>query len=234
MTNALKAYSLCVEEILTVSDISIRQPLRVTAGTFATTAVALVLTVLLSLFAVVGLGSSAGAQAAEEEAFLDALNETRSELGLSELTLNTELTELSRVWAAEMAQEGEIFHANPISANMTSDWLKLGENVGVGPEVDALMKAFIESPTHYQNIIDPEFTHVGVGVIWDGDLMFTTHRFMKVADRTLSTPTTSVPGSDELALEALPTSNQPGRIVAPPASEQRIAVLVEALAKQTD
>lgn len=193
----------------------------------------MVLAVLLPILAVVGLTGSAGAQAAEEEAFVRELNETRVELGLPELTLNAELTELSRVWAAEMAEEGEIFHANPISANMTSNWLKLGENVGVGPEVNTLMDAFIDSPTHYQNIIDPEFTHVGVGVVWEGDLMFTTHRFMKLADRSLSTPTTSVPGSSDVPLEALPTSSRAGSPVAPPASEQRIAVLVDAMAKQS-
>lgn len=219
-----------------MSDISNRRILRDLAGTTTTAIVALVLAVLLPILTVItvtGLSGSAGAQAAEEEAFLRSLNETRTELGLSELTLNTELTDLSRVWAEEMAEEGEIFHANPISANMTSDWLKLGENVGVGPEVDTLMDAFIDSPTHYQNIVDPEFTHVGVGVVWDGDLMFTTHRFMKLADRSLSTPTTSVPEAGDAPLEALPTSNQPGRVVAPPASEQRIAVLVDAIAKQS-
>lgn len=191
----------------------------------------------MAIGAIVGFGEPAGAQAAEEEAFFESLNETRVELGLSELKLNTELTNLSRDWAAEMADEGEIFHANPISANMTSDWLKLGENVGVGPQVDALMAAFIDSPTHYQNIIDPEFTHVGVGVVWEDDLMFTTHRFMKTADLTLSTPTTSIPddGTPDDGTPgrpALPISTQPGRNVVPPASEQRIAVVVEALATQ--
>lgn len=237
MTNGLKTYSLCVEVIITVSDIPIkRAPCTHSRHRIAVAAgVALVIAVLFPFLALVGLQSPAGAQAAEEEAFLEKLNETRVELGLSELNLSAELTNLSRIWAAEMAEEGEIFHANPISANMTSNWLKLGENVGVGPEVGALMDAFIDSPTHYQNIIDPEFTHVGVGVVWDGDLMFTTHRFMKVADRTLSTPTTSIPGQQDQPLEAqlevLPTSARP---VTPPASERRIGVLVEALASQAN
>lgn len=220
-----------------MSDVSVRPSPRVRAGSLATLAVVVVLAVVASFLALASSANPAGAQAAEEEAFFRALNETRTELGLPELTINTELTSLSRVWAAEMAEEGEIFHANPISENMTSDWLKLGENVGVGPEVDALMDAFIASPTHYQNIIDPEFTHVGVGVVWEGDLMFTTHRFMKLADRTLSTPTTSVAGQSDLALEDLPINTRPtsspgGELVAPPASEARIAVLVDAFAKQ--
>ncbi len=185
--------------------------------------------------------STASAQSGderEEGAFLTALNETRRDLGLNELIVSDELTRLSRVWAIEMAREGEIFHANPISANMTSDWLKLGENVGVGPEVGALMDAFIASPTHYENIIDPEFTHVGVGVVWEGDLMFTTHRFMKLADRSLGTPTTTPPdaappASDpvvETTASDLPTaSTGDGTPVPPPATAERIATLVQSL-----
>ena len=45
------------------------------------------------------------------------------------------------------------------------------------------MDAFIASPGHYANIVDPEFTHIGVGVIRDPDnpaRLFTTHRFMKL------------------------------------------------------
>lgn len=179
------------------------------------------------------LKSTAGAQVAEEQAFLDALNQTRADLGLQELILHDELTVLSRLWAKEMAAEGEIFHANPISENLTANWLKLGENVGVGPEVEALMDAFIASPGHYENIIDPEFTHYGVGVVWDGETMFTTHRFMKLADATATTPTTSVPTAEgSIAQTSAPSQvteaidNGPTR---PPATEKRIAVLVNAL-----
>ncbi|MEE9416512.1 MAG: CAP domain-containing protein [Acidimicrobiales bacterium] len=182
------------------------------------------------------LNSSAGAQAGEEQAFLDALNQTRNDLGLPALILHDELTSLSRLWAEEMAAEGEIFHANPISENLTANWLKLGENVGVGPEVGALMDAFIASPGHYENIIDAEFTHYGVGVVWDGDIMFTTHRFMKLADVSAATPTTSVPDPDDLAAQptSTPTQASPpgGGPTSPPASEERIAVLVSALANR--
>ena len=48
-----------------------------------------------------------------------------------------------------------ICHASPISEGMTQDWAKLGENVGTGPDVGSVMDAFIASPGHYANIVDP-------------------------------------------------------------------------------
>jgi hypothetical protein len=80
-----------------------------------------------------------------------------------------------------MANAGTIFHANPISAGVTAPWIKLGENVGTGPSVPPVMTAFINSPKHYANIVDPAFTSIGVGVVWVGPQMFTTHRFMQTS-----------------------------------------------------
>ena len=58
-------------------------------------------------------------------------------------------------------------------------WTLVGENVGAGPEVGGLMDAFVASPTHYANIVEPRFDYIGVGVTWGSDgRMYTTHVFM--------------------------------------------------------
>lgn len=116
-----------------------------------------------------------------------------------------------------------ICHASPISAGVTHSWAKLGENVGTGPDVGSIMNAFIASPGHYANIIDPEFTHIGVGVVWDGNRMYTTHRFMKLQSAPqppttttaapATTTTTNAPGvtttSAAAATTAAPTTAAP-------------------------
>ena len=62
---------------------------------------------------------------------------------------------------------------------MSGNWTKLGENVGVGYDVDGLMQAFINSPSHYRNLVDPDWNYVGVGVSYGSDgRMYTTHNFM--------------------------------------------------------
>lgn len=118
---------------------------------------------------------------ADEAQFVALLNQTRARGGLPPLAVDAELTSLARGWAQHQADAGHISHANPISAGVTADWLKLGENVGTGGNVQVVMDAFIASPGHYANIMDPEFTKVGVGVVWVGNALYTTHRFMKLA-----------------------------------------------------
>ncbi len=70
--------------------------------------------------------TSAAATAAEESAFVTALNQVRAENGLPGLTVNTELSNLSRGHAQVMADAGEIFHASPISEGYTGAWSKFG------------------------------------------------------------------------------------------------------------
>ena len=45
------------------------------------------------------------------------------------------------------------------------------------------MTAFVNSPAHYQNIVDPSYNYIGVGVSYDANgRMFTTHDFMALGD----------------------------------------------------
>ncbi len=164
--------------------------------------------------------NSASAQATEEASFVAAINNVRSSAGLPALTIHGELTSLSRTWAQNMANAGQISHASPISAGLTAPWLKLGENVGVGPSVTALMDAFVASPGHYANLVDPEFTHVGVGVVWVGDVMYTTHRFMKLETSTPPPPppTTTTPPPSPVSTTSTVAINRPPQAVQPESS----------------
>jgi Cysteine-rich secretory protein family len=154
---------------------------------------ALAAVVVFALLAFVGnvatpVQASPENPAADEAQFVAKLNETRAKGGVAPLTVDPELRDLSRGWAQAMADAGHISHANPISEGVTADWRKLGENVGTGGNVTVVMNAFIASPGHYANIMDPEFTKVGVGVVWVGNALYTTHRFMKLAGEPAATP----------------------------------------------
>lgn len=118
--------------------------------------------------------------AAEEQAFVDKINALRSSQGLAPLAVDPELTDQARLWAETMKEAGHIYHTSKLDQGITSNWQKLGENVGVGGTVDSLFDAFVASPKHYENLVDPVYRFVGVGVVWDGDHMYTTHRFMSL------------------------------------------------------
>ncbi|MEM7141563.1 MAG: CAP domain-containing protein [Actinomycetota bacterium] len=181
------------------------------------------LTVIGSLL--VQPSDSASASAGDESAFVAALNQVRAANGLPAFTVNGELSGLARGHAQVMADAGEIFHANPISAGFTGEWAKLGENVGVGASVDVLVDAFVASPGHFANIIDPNFTEIGVGVVWRDAAMYTTHRFLQLpgaAPTTTTAPTTTAPPTTAAPTTAPPTSDAPPPApapTAPPADE---------------
>ena len=51
---------------------------------------------------------------------------------------------------------------------LTSDvtnWRWVGENVGYGPDVATVHAAFMNSPAHKANILDRDYTEVGIGAV---------------------------------------------------------------------
>ncbi len=188
---------------------------------------------------------------AEEQAFVGRINGLRASLGLPTLAIDPELAGQARIWAQTMKDAGNIFHTDHLDSGISADWQKLGENVGVGGTVDSLFDAFVASPKHYENLVDPAYRFVGIGVVWDGDRMFTTHRFMSLmpapapappaapstparpatAVAAAPAPTTAAPPPEELAATEPPTTpadttaSQPP--VAPPASPTQVALVLE-------
>lgn len=138
------------------------------------------------------------------------INELRVSQGLNELTIDPELEAGARIWAEELRSAGALSHAPDLSVGVTTYWSKLGENVGVAPgdQVEALFQAFIDSPDHYSNLIDPTFDSVGVGVTYDDEgRLWTTHRFMAVPDDAAPAPPTSQLADDVAA--PVPTTEPP-------------------------
>jgi uncharacterized protein YkwD len=123
----------------------------------------------------------APASTADAGAFVAEINALRASKGLSQLQVSGELTSISQGWTAQMVAAGQISHNPSLGTQVTSAWMKLGENVGVGVDVAGLMQAFIASPSHYQNLVDPVWTHLGVSVTVTADgRMWTTHTFMQL------------------------------------------------------
>ncbi len=82
-----------------------------------------------------------------------------------------------------MVGAGQISHNPNLAGEVGGAWTKLGENVGVGYDVASLMQAFIDSPGHYQNLVEPSWNYVGVGVQVAGDgRIYTTHDFMQLPE----------------------------------------------------
>ncbi len=137
---------------------------------------------LILAFAVSALYPPASAQAdtaGDEAAFVAKVNDLRASKGLAPLQVNANLLAKARAWSADMAAAGRIWHST-LSDGVTEDWRKLGENVGMGGSVDGLHRAFVNSPHHYDNLVDPAFGHVGIGIVMKGDTIYVTQVFMQL------------------------------------------------------
>ncbi|HUP69769.1 MAG TPA: CAP domain-containing protein [Acidimicrobiales bacterium] len=125
-------------------------------------------------------GPAAADTGSDEMAFVQKLNELRASRGLPALGTKGELFDLARAWSGRMAAAGGISHNPDLAAQAPSNWARLGENVGIGGNVQALHDAFVASPLHFKNMIDPDFDWVGVGVVsGPPGVIFVTVTFMR-------------------------------------------------------
>jgi uncharacterized protein YkwD len=136
--------------------------------------------------ALAALANPAPAVAADggaEAQFVARINSIRASQGLQPLAVYSELTSVARGWTNQMVANGGISHNPNLAGDVSANWRKLGENVGVGGSVDSLMDAFVNSSAHYRNIVDPSYNYIGVGVSYGTDgRMYTTHDFMYLED----------------------------------------------------
>jgi cysteine-rich secretory family protein len=200
---------------------------------------------LILAFAVTTLYPAAAQadSAGDEAAFVAKINELRASKGLGPLQVNANLVAKARAWSAGMAGAGRIWHST-LSDGVTEDWKKLGENVGMGGSVDGIHKAFVNSPHHYENLVDPAFGYVGIGIAMSGNTIFVTEVFMQLMSakpapvvipttpitlpRITTTTTTKPPApkpAPKLVVAAVPTTTTsttttttaPAPVAAPPA-----------------
>src|SRR2546429_7762148 len=137
-------------------------------------ALKLLVAVLVTVIPVAASAVPAHADSVADQ-FLAKINDLRASKGLGTLRMDGALTGFAQDWSDHMASVNALSH-NPALASSPGSWTKAGENVGVGPEVDALFDAFVASPHHYENLVDPAFTIVGIGVTVRPDgVMYTTH-----------------------------------------------------------
>jgi uncharacterized protein YkwD len=124
------------------------------------------------------------AAAADDESQLFNLhNIDRGNAGLGALQNDVAAAGVARAWSQKMAASQVLSH-NPnlvgdVNANVTTQWTRLGENVGMGPSPVSLDQAFMNSPPHRANILG-DYNRMGVGAVRDSrNLLWITVVFVK-------------------------------------------------------
>ena len=128
-----------------------------------------------------------GVSASEAESQMTAfVNAARSENGLQVLTPNAVLVRAARAHSREMYQRDYFSHTSPTNGLTTPmdrykstlgwqpTWAYLGENLFYCSEVNPELghKCLMASPEHRDNILNPRYEQVGVGVYISPDGRF--------------------------------------------------------------
>ncbi|HYZ93216.1 MAG TPA: CAP domain-containing protein [Actinomycetota bacterium] len=108
----------------------------------------------------------------DEARVIAMVNQTRAGRDLPPLRRVEGLVEVARAQSARMVDEQRLYHNPRLGEDLTGvglDWHWSGENVGVGPNVQDIERAFLGSSHHLENIVRVNYDSIGVGVAADPD-----------------------------------------------------------------
>lgn len=114
-------------------------------------------------------------EVAEREMF-DNVNRERTSRGIRPLVLGSQtLIDVGRAHCEDMFRRGYFSHYTPEGLSpfdrMTNAGITFsfaGENLALAPNNQLAMQGLMQSPGHRENILQPNFGHVGIGVIDGG------------------------------------------------------------------
>jgi uncharacterized protein YkwD len=97
------------------------------------------------------------------------INVQRRAHRLPALLGNTKLDRSSQLWTGVMVTTSQFTHGLDFSARITAAgfiWSWAGENIATGfPTPRSVVTAWMASPDHCRNILDPHYSMVGTGVV---------------------------------------------------------------------
>jgi uncharacterized protein YkwD len=110
--------------------------------------------------------SGSGSEVAQ---LVSMVNNYRAANGLPALATASDATAKAQQHSNDMAAQGRIYHSSSMSSGIKSGWSALGENVGMGGSVSQVESMFEGSGPHRANLLNGDFTQIGVGVAHGSD-----------------------------------------------------------------
>jgi uncharacterized protein YkwD len=133
---------------------------------------------LLMLVAAVTLAAAA-CTPAPPDPVRDLVNQSRRSVGLPALIAHGQLDAKAQAWSEKLARDGRLSHSH-LPSGITVQWKRLGENVGMGPTIESVHRAYLNSPSHRANILNSSFNHIGTGHTKVGSTVYTVHVFAQL------------------------------------------------------
>lgn len=107
-----------------------------------------------------------------ENKMVELVNDDRIRKGIVPLTVDPQLTQLARWRSRDMLMNNYFSHINKkgqdvadIAQEQAILFDVIGENIAFAADVNLAYKGLFDSPGHRKNILDPGFSHIGIGVV---------------------------------------------------------------------
>lgn len=111
----------------------------------------------------------------DEQEMLNLVNKARAESNLPALEADMEVVKVARIKAQDMIDNNYFSHSSPtygspfdMLKSFSVHYTMAGENIAGNQTVTAAHDALMNSPGHKANILKPDYTHVGIGIIDGG------------------------------------------------------------------
>lgn len=108
---------------------------------------------------------------------VELTNEEREKHDLTPLQIDQDLSNVAKEKSKDMAKENYFDHESPtygspfdMIKSFDIDYRAAGENIAKGQQTpQEVVDAWMDSPGHRENILNGDFTHIGVGFFEDGN-----------------------------------------------------------------
>ncbi len=121
---------------------------------------------------------------ADEKEMLDLINKERAKVNAAPLQIDMRLVKSARAKSSDMIDNNYFSHTSPVYGGFSAlirqyapDYSYTAENIAGAPRVETAHKNFMNSSGHRKNILNTNYTHVGIGIVDGGPYgkMFTQH-----------------------------------------------------------
>ena len=111
-------------------------------------------------------------RAALKAAVVCLINHERRAFGLPPLHQSTDLNRSAQGWTDTMVAEHALTHGANFADRLSAagfNWSQAGENIATGFGTPAqVVRAWMASPDHCRNILNPQFSSIGTGIVSRG------------------------------------------------------------------
>ena len=108
---------------------------------------------------------------AQEQEMLNLVNQVRAQNGAGALQADPQVTNCARVKSQDMIDNNYFSHNSPkygspfdMMKSFGIGYVAAAENIAGNQTVQKAHEALMNSPGHRKNILNPEFTHIGIGI----------------------------------------------------------------------